>query len=145
MLKTSLAALALALAASAASAQALTPTDFVNRHIAAAGKGDVDAMVADYADDAVTITAGGSTQGKAAIRAQFARMFGNRPAGGAAPAGGGMKVQKIWQEGDVGFVSWESGPVKGTDAFLVRNGKIQVQTVFTSSPPPAPPAAPKAQ
>ena len=113
MLKTSLVAAAAVFAlAGAASAQTLQPTDFVHRHMDAAAKGDVDAIVADYADDAVTITANGVTVGKAAIRASFARMF---PAGGRATAGpmAGMKVDKVWQEGNVGLVSWEAGPVKG--------------------------------
>ena len=43
-----------------------------------------------------------------------------------------MKVQKVWQEGDVGFVSWTSGPVSGNDSFLVRHGKVLVQSVFMS-------------
>ena len=143
MLKTSLVAAAAVFAlAGAASAQTLQPTDFVHRHMDAAAKGDVDAIVADYADDAVTITANGVTVGKAAIRASFARMF---PAGGRATAGpmAGMKVDKVWQEGNVGLVSWEAGPVKGTDAFVIKDGKIQSQSVFLSGPPAgAPPAAP---
>jgi hypothetical protein len=142
MLRTSLfAAVAVFALAGAASAAALQPTDFVHRHMAAAAKGDLDALVADYADDAVTITAGGATVGKAAIRAQFAKMF---PGGGkpAAGPGGPMKAIKIWQEGPVGMVSWESGPVKGTDAFVIKNGKIQSQSVFMAGPPPGPrPAA----
>jgi len=141
MLKTSLAAAAAVFAlAGAASAEGLQPTDFVHRHMDAAAKGDLNALVADYADDAVTITAGGATVGKAAIRAQFARMF---PGGGkpAAGPGGAMKVDRIWQEGNVGMVSWESGPVKGTDAFVIKDGKIQSQSVFMNGPPPGGPPA----
>jgi ketosteroid isomerase-like protein len=140
MIRTTLAALALAAVAASAHAQTLSPEDIVHRHMDFAGKGDVDGIVGDYADDAVTVTSGGATVGKDAIRALFTRMFGGqRPAAGP---GAGMKVDKIWSEGNVGFVSWEQGALKGTDAFVVKNGKIQVQSVFLPSPPPAPPAAP---
>ncbi|MEI9965229.1 MAG: nuclear transport factor 2 family protein [Caulobacteraceae bacterium] len=144
MTRMTMAALAAVLAAAgAAQAQpaALSPTDIVHRHMAFAAKGDVDSIVGDYADDAVVLTAGKAAQGKAAIRAQFAGMFGARPAG--APAGGppAMKTLKVWQEGDVGFVSWQMGaggpaPINGVDEFLVRGGKIQVQAVFTGLPKP---------
>lgn len=151
-----MAALAAVLAAGAAAtahgqSAPLSPADIVTRHMAAAAKGDVDAIVADYADDAVTLVGGKATQGKVAIRAVFAGMFGARPAAGAAasaPPGGGMKTLAIWQEGNVGFVSWQVGaggpnPMNGEDAFVVKNGKIEVQTVFTGLPSPAGPAPAK--
>ena len=63
-------AVAALLAPAIVQAADLTPVDFVNRHLAAAGKGDV------------------------------------------------------------GFVSWEAGPVKGADSFLIHDGKIVAQAVF---------------
>ena len=145
MFKTTAAALSLALLAAApAFAQAeLSPVDIVNRHIAFANKGDVDGMVGDYAEDVMTITAGKVTAGKPALRAMFAGMIGAaaKP-GAAAPPKPAMKNLKIWADGDVGFVAWEMGSgtpqaVKGTDAFLVRHGKILVQTVFIGGSQPA--------
>ncbi len=117
-------AVAALLAPAIVQAADLTPVDFVNRHLAAAGKGDVDAIVADYADNAVLLTAGKATQGKAAIRANFAAMLGP-----GAPKTN-LKPIKIWSAGDVGFVSWEAGPVKGADSFLIHDGKIVAQAVF---------------
>jgi SnoaL-like protein len=139
MLRYAVAAMA-ALSATTASAAALSPTDIVNRHIAAAAKLDVDAIMADYADDAVVLQAGQAVQGKAAIRAMFERIF-PRPAAGSAPPAGApqMQVKKVWQEGNVGLANWTMGPVNGSDSFLVRDGKIVVQAVFMA-PPPAPPA-----
>lgn len=108
-----------------------SPTDVVTRHMAAFNKGDLAAMMADYADDAVVLQSGTAVQGKPAIQALFARI--------AAPPAGGAKLQltttRIWEEGSVGFVTWTGGPVSGTDQFLVRNGKIQVQVVFMAAPP----------
>jgi ketosteroid isomerase-like protein len=131
MIRTSLAALAFAALAATAQAQALTPTDIVNRHMAAAAKGDVAAILGDYADNAVVLTAGKATQGKAAIQAMFTGMLGP---GAQKPD---IKPVKIWSEGDVGFVSWEmnGGAVKGNDSFVVHDGKVVVQSVFIGETP----------
>jgi hypothetical protein len=72
-------------------------------------------------------------------------MFPARPAKAQRPTGppraGGMKITGVWEEGDVGFMTWEAGPVKTTEQFLVRNGKIELQAIFRSSVPAgAPPA-----
>ena len=140
MIKPALTGFALAFAATAALAQGMQPTDFVQRHMAAAGKGDIDGIVADYADDAVTINGAQVTVGKPAIRQMFQGLFGPKPAAPAgAPAAPAMQVDKVWQEGDVGLVSWHRGEMKGTDAFVIKNGKIQSQSVFISGAPPAPP------
>lgn len=134
--------------AGAANAADLTPTEIVNRHVTSGG--NVDAIMADYADDAVVLQQGRAFQGKEAIRGLFENMF-KRPAGGAAPsappsgAGNGsppkMNVTKVWEEGDVGFMTWEMGPMKATEEFIVRDGKIQVQTIFMSGPPAGAPAS----
>jgi len=124
--------------AGTAQAATLTPAEIVARHNAAVAGSNVEAMLADYADDAVVLQDGKALQGKPAIRALFTRMF-PKPAPGAAPSGAAaMTVTRKWAEGDVGFYSWQMGAVSGTDEFLVRNGKIKVQTVFIkSAPPPA--------
>lgn len=123
-----------------------TPTEIVQRHTSSGG--DIDKIMADYADDAVVLQQGRAIEGKPAIRALFSRMFAPRPATAppsspprAAPPGGGMKVTRVWHEGNVGFDTWEAGPVHATEEFLVRNGKIAVQAIFMSAPP-APPAPP---
>ena len=145
MFKTTAAALTLALLAAApAFAAELSPVDIVNRHMAFANAGNIDGIVGDYADDGVAITAGKATAGKTALRAMFAGMLAPRPAaaGVAAPPKAVMKNLKIWADGDVGFVAWEMNPgtpqaVKGTDSFLVRHGKILVQSVFIGGQQPA--------
>jgi hypothetical protein len=100
----------------------------------------------------VVLQNGRALEGKAAIRKFYEGMFGGGraapPPGGAAgpegaapPAGGPpkMTVDKVWQEGNVGFVSWHMGPVKATEEFVIRNGKIDTQSVFMQGGPPAPP------
>lgn len=121
---------------------ALSPIDVVNRHVSSGG--NVDAIMADYADDAVVLQAGKAYQGKAAIRPIYEKMFAARPAApagtAAAPAAGGMKVTKVWQEGDVGLMTWTAGPMNATEEFLVKGGKIEVQAIFMSRAPAAAPA-----
>ncbi len=151
MLKLGTGAVIALLAASAA--QADTPSDFVKRHMSSGS--NVDAIMADYADDAVVLQNGRAVQGKTEIRKLFAAMFGGRPAGGppagaapapppagGPPAGGGMKVTRIWEEGNVGFMTWEAGPMHTTEEFIIRDGKIAVQALFmTGAGAPPPPKA----
>jgi hypothetical protein len=142
----------------AGAAQADTPSDFVKRHTSSGG--NVDAIMNDYADDAVVLQNGRAVQGKAEIRKLFAAMFAPRapaapPAGGAAlaqgggaggpPAGGGMKVTRVWEEGNVGFMTWEAGPMHTTEEFIIKNNKIAVQAIFMTpggAPGGAAPARP---
>ncbi len=130
MIRFGIAALAAFTIAGVGQAADLTPAQIVERHNAAVAKSDVDAMMADYADDAVVLEDGKTIGGKAAIRALFERMF-PKPAAGAAPTGtAAMKVTRRWVEGDVGLYSWELPAMHGVDEFRVRNGKIEVQAVF---------------
>jgi len=137
----------------ASGAQADTPSDFVKRHTASGG--NIDAIMADYADDAVVLQNGRAVQGKPEIRKLFEAMFGRRGGGtgasdgraqagagakegaGGPPAGGGMKVTRGWGEGNVGFMTWEMGPMHATEEFIIRDGKIAVQAIFMT------PTAPK--
>lgn len=100
-----------------------------------AAKSDIDAIMADYADDAVVLQNGQALIGKPAIRAQFEKLFPKPPAGATsgAPAPSpmsGMQVKRIWQQGNVGFLTWEMGPIHTTEEFVVRDGKIAVQAIF---------------
>jgi hypothetical protein len=141
------AACIIAIALGAGAALADTPSDFVKRHTASGG--NIDAIMADYAEDAVVLHNGRAVQGKPEIRKLFEAMFGRRgggagaappagaaPAGaapGGPPAGGGMTVTRVWEEGNVGFMTWEMGPTKVTEEFIIRDGKIAVQAIFTAS------------
>jgi len=138
------------LAASAAHAD--TPSDFAKRHTASGG--NIDAIMADYADDAIVLQNGRAVQGKAEIRKLFEGMFGGGrtpgaggpppgaapggPPPGGAPAGGGMKVTRVWEEGNVGFMTWEAGPIHATEEFIIRNNKIAVQAIFMTGGGAAP-------
>jgi len=145
MSKYAFGAIALVLAAGAAHAAGSTPAEIVHRHVSSGG--NIDAIMADYADDAVVLQNGRAIQGKPAIRQLFQTMFGGRragppPAPSATPPAGGppkMTVDKVWQEGNVGFVNWHMGPTHATEEFVTKNGKIEVQAIFMAGGPPAAP------
>ena len=134
-----------ALVAAPAFAQTLSPEDFIHRHMDFAAKGDANAIANDFAVDGASINGGNAAVGRDAIRAQFAKLVAPRPApAGGAPAGGGMggmKVDKIWSQGNVGFIQWEAGPVHATEVFVIKDNKIQSQSVYMAGPPPGPPPA----
>jgi ketosteroid isomerase-like protein len=129
-----LVAVAAVLAAAAAFAADLTPEQIIRRHVEAANRGDVAAMAADYAENAVILEPGRTVHGRAAIQSMFGGVFGS-----AAPAKFTVTPTRIWSDGDVGFITWtaNAGRFQGSDTYLVRNGKILVQAVFIGAVPPS--------
>ena len=104
-----------------------TSEEVFAHHATALGAGDLDELVADYADDAVLITPKGALRGKDGARALFGALFGDLPEASLA-----VKTQIF--EGDVLFLEWsaDSAPSRiddGVDTFVFRDGLIQVQTV----------------
>lgn len=125
-----------------------TPEQVVRHHFAAAAARDLDAVVSDYADDAVLITANGVTHGKAAVRAAFQQLLRGaqpaaRPAGGSAPRpGGGPQIVVSHYTRTVAWLMWVQNAgapneVHGVETYLVRNGRIELETVGTVAVHPA--------
>jgi len=123
------------LAAAPAFARDFTPEEIIHRHVDAANRGDVAAMAADYAPDAVILEPGRATHGRAAIQAQFDGIFGP-----AAKFHFKVTPTRIWSEGDVGFITWtaNNGQFGGQDTYLVRHGQILVQAVYIPRRAPRP-------
>ena len=104
-----------------------TPQEVFQHHAQALGAGDLDEIVADYADDAVFITPDGIKEGKEGIREAFTLLLADVP-----NAAWELKTQ-IYVE-DVLFLEWAavSAATKvedGIDTFIFRDGLIRVQTV----------------
>ena len=104
-----------------------TSQEVFQHHGEALGVEDLDAIVADYADDAVFITREGVVRGKDGIRQAFADLLGQIP-------------QAVWDikstvfEGDVLLLHWgaESANTRvddGVDTFIFEDGLITLQTV----------------
>ena len=106
---------------------ARTPQEVFQHHAEALGAEDIDAIVSDYADDAIFVTPEGVVRGKDEVRRAFERLTSEVP-------------QAAWElptqiyEDDVLFLEWkaqsESTRIEdGIDTFVFRDGLIRVQTV----------------
>ena|ERR1700752_4760524 len=103
-----------------------TPEEVFVHHAQAPGAGDLDKIVADYADDAVFITSSGIMCGKEGVRAAFTQLLSDLP-----NASWAVKTQIF--DGDVLFLEWaaESEATQGddgVDTFVFRDGMIRAQT-----------------
>ena len=112
-----------------------TPEQVVKHHWEAFSQHDLEAVLSDYADDAIFIAPNQTVQGKPALRQMFAKYF----SGGASTQTPPSFEAKITADGDVGYEHWVSnadkpGALEGTDAFVVRHGKILFHTVVGVHP-----------
>jgi ketosteroid isomerase-like protein len=103
-----------------------TPEEVVQHHWQAFRNHDLEAVLSDYAEDAVFIAPNQTVQGKAALGQMFAKYF-------STPATTSFEVN-ITADGEVGYEHWVSnagkpGALQGTDAFVVRHGKILFHAV----------------
>jgi ketosteroid isomerase-like protein len=110
-----------------------TPQEIFQHHAGALIAGDIDEIVADYADDAVFITPNGVLRGKDGVREAFTKLLSDLPnAEWAVPT-------QIF-EGDILFIEWnavakDTKALDGIDTFRFRGDEIVVQTVrYTLEP-----------
>jgi ketosteroid isomerase-like protein len=90
-------------------------------HGEALGTGDLDAIMEDYADDAVFISdTAGVVAGAAAIRDHF-----------SVPLGlSNIQPTAVHVHGECAYVCWTADGVRmGTDTFVIRDSRIVLQTV----------------
>src|SRR5215470_11130451 len=109
--------------------------DVLEHHTKALRQGDVNAVLADYASDAVLFTKDGAFKGLDAIRPVFASIVSefSKP---------GMKTNRAQQliDGDYAYILWTAETTDNvyemaTDTFVVREGKIVAQS-FTAKVTP---------
>jgi ketosteroid isomerase-like protein len=96
------------------------------RHLGAIASRDVDQIIPDYTEDSVLVTPDGTFQGLEQIRGFFTAALNI-----FTPEVIGMfNISKQEVVGDVAYIFWSAGPTVpfATDTFLIRDGKILVQT-----------------
>jgi ketosteroid isomerase-like protein len=98
-------------------------------HWQAFGAGDIEAIMADYADDAIIITPEGTLKGEAQIRSLFGKIFAEM----FPPASSSLNLAKQVIEGETAYILWSGSSPQcnapfATDTFVIRDGKIVVQT-----------------
>lgn len=105
--------------------KAMSTAAVLQNHIRAAKVG-VDAVMQDYTEHSVLITHDATYRGLAEIRDFFTALFSALPAGFFDE----LKMNRQEIVGEVAYVLWERKPqiARATDTFIVRNGKILVQT-----------------
>jgi SnoaL-like domain len=91
--------------------------------------GDVERIMADYAEDAVLISPEGTLRGHAQIRSLFTQIFADM----FPPAGSSLNLAKQIVEGEIAYILWSGISPRykvpfGTDTFVIRDGKIVAQT-----------------
>jgi ketosteroid isomerase-like protein len=98
----------------------------VTNHLGAFFKASIDGVVQDYAADSVLIVRDGPLRGMQDIRGFFREFIGTLPVGFLEA----FKMHRQEFVGDVGYIVWEALPwvSLGTDTFVVRSGKIVMQT-----------------
>ena len=86
----------------------------------------VDEIMKDYTDSSILFTADGPLRGPAAIRAFFEAFLTNSPRALLQA----MTLVRQDLEGEVAYIVWKAEPFipMATDTFLIRDGKILVQT-----------------
>jgi len=120
---------------SAASADEATTKQVLDHHLQAFGDLDLEAILADYTDESVLLTANGPIQGMDQLKGVFEAFFAEFGKPGATFE---MKQQLI--SGDVAYIVWTAETADNvyelaTDTFVIDDGKIAVQS-FTAKTTP---------
>ena len=102
--------------------------EVIDNHLRRFGERDLDGILSDYAPGAVLFTPEGTLRGVEPIRRLFQAMLGEFGKPGAR-----FSLKQLAVEGDHGFITWTAETADnvyelGTDTFVVRDGKIQVQS-----------------
>jgi ketosteroid isomerase-like protein len=98
----------------------------LDNHLNAGLNGDLEGVLNDFTEDSVLFLSQGPVRGIAGLREFYKTLLTNPPSGYPKA----FKLLRRDVEGEVGYIVWkaEPGVLLATDTFLVRNGKIMVQT-----------------
>lgn len=102
--------------------------EVLDQHLAAFGAGNMDDILADYADDAVLVSPMGVIKGKDGLKALFEGLFKEFSHADAKFTMGNKTI-----DGQVAFITWSADTAENayelaTDTFLIVDGKIVAQT-----------------
>lgn len=95
-------------------------------HLQAVRDRDVEAIVSDYAGDAIMMMPGAVLRGIEQIRAHFTNVVNGLPAEALA----NIQVDQLEIEGEFVFLLWSSGTMvpRAADTLCIRDGKIVMQS-----------------
>jgi uncharacterized protein (TIGR02246 family) len=106
-----------------------TTRQVLEHHLRALTAGDLDAILGDYTDDSTVIGPDGAVKGRPAIRAFFESGLDSL----FKPGTYEFTMDTLQVADDIAYIVWHANCaaadiVFGTDTFLIRDGKIAVQT-----------------
>ena len=107
----------------------------VERHLQCFAQRDLEGILSDYAPDAILFTANGPLQGRDGIRSVLAPMIAE-----FAKPGATFELQRQLVVGEYGYIVWRARTADqvyalATDTFLVRNGRIRMQSFAALTQP----------
>lgn len=102
--------------------------EVIENHLRCFGERSLDGILSDYAPDAVLFTPQGPLRGVDAIRPLFQCMLAEFGKPGAT-----FNLRHLSVDGDHGYILWAAETAEnvyelGTDTFVVRDGRIAVQS-----------------
>jgi ketosteroid isomerase-like protein len=102
--------------------------EVLDHHLKSFGEGDLEGLLSDYGPGSVLFLSGGPLRGADAIRPFFQALFTEFGKPGAA-----FSLRQLSVEGDYAYIIWTAETADnvyelGTDTFVVRGGKIVVQS-----------------
>ena len=106
-----------------------TTRQVLEHHLAALAAGNLDELLSDYTEDSTVIGPAGAVKGRQAIRPLFESSLASL----FKPGTYEFTLDMLHAADDVAYIVWHANCasadiVFGTDTFLIRNGKIAVQT-----------------
>ncbi|UQD57474.1 hypothetical protein [Flavobacterium sp. K5-23] len=103
-----------------------TTQQVLDHHLQALGEG-LESILSDYEDISCVISQQGTYHGMGEIKDFFTAFVGGLPDGFIDA----FKVTKKEVDGEVAYITWEAKPwfPLGTDTFIIKNGKINYQTL----------------
>ena len=102
----------------------------LDHHLASLAAGDIDETMADYTEESVFIVPDATLTGLDAIREVFTDFYN----GLFKPGTYEFTMDRAEVVGDIAYILWhstnEGADIKlGSDTFVIRDGKIAVQTL----------------
>jgi len=109
--------------------QVQTTRQVLEHHLGTLGAGDLNGILSDYMDDSILISADGVLEGRQAIRGFFEGVLASL----FKPGTYEFTIDTLHVADDIAYIVWHASCasadiVFATDTFVVRNGKIAVQT-----------------
>lgn len=104
----------------------------LQHHLTAIAQGDLDAILSDYGAESTLFLPDKTLQGLEEVRGFFASLLATLPADWMAD----FKMIRQDVAGEAAYIFWQAPPIfpMATDTFIVRDGKIVVQTFAVLAP-----------